>query len=383
MKSKQPVYLDFAAASPMSDKVLESMKPFSQELFYNPSALYAGARDAHAVLEDARKSVAQTIGARPSEITFTSGGSESANLAIHGVMQSYPDGEIVISAVEHDAVRRPAALYACHVAQVDAHGRVKMPQLEKLITDSTVLISVMYANNEVGTVQPIAELVACVARFRAQRRQQKNRRPLYLHVDACQAPQYLDVNVARLGVDLMTLNGGKMYGPKQSGVLYHRIGIELVPQIRGGGQEYGLRSGTENVAACVGFATALTQAVKCRAESMKQVSEMAQYFRSQLAANFENVVFNGHPKLRAPHIVHVTFPGSDNERMLFSLDDQGVYTAAGSACSASSVEPSHVLAAMGFDEALIRASLRFSLGVSTTRQDIDAAITALKIAISA
>lgn len=383
MKSKKPIYLDFAAASPMSDKVLEAMKPFSQELFYNPSALYAGARDAHMALEDARKSVAQSIGARPSEITFTSGGSESANLAIHGLMQSYPDGEIVISAVEHDAVRRPAGLYACKIAPVDAHGRLHIPFLEKLITDNTVLISVMYANNEVGTVQPIAEVVECVARIRAQRRQQKNRCPLYVHVDACQAPQYLDVNVARLGVDLMTLNGGKMYGPKQSGVLYHRISIELVPQIRGGGQEYGLRSGTENVAACVGFATALTQAVKSRAETVKQVSDIAQYFRSQLAVNFENVIFNGHSKLHVPHIVHVSFPGSDNERMLFSLDDQGVYAAAGSACSASSDEPSHVLAAMGVDEATIRASLRFSLGISTTRQDIDTAITALKIAISA
>ncbi|HMT18987.1 MAG TPA: cysteine desulfurase family protein [Candidatus Saccharibacteria bacterium] len=377
------VYLDYAAATPMSDGVLKAMAPFAQSIFYNPSALYSGARDAKSALEQARARVARTIGARPSEIIFTAGGTESANLAIHGVMSAFPEGELVVSAIEHDAVLKPAQARNARIIGVDAAGRVQLEALKQAITDSTVLISIMYANNEVGTVQPIDEVVALVAEERARRRVSGNTMPLYVHTDACQAPLYLDINIARLGVDLMTLNGGKLFGPKQSGILFHKTGVRIEPHIRGGGQEYGLRSGTENVGACVGFAQALSDAVEQRAEAVAKVRKLADMLRTSLETVDKTCIFNGHPRLRLPNTVHVTFPGHDNERMLFSLDDQGVFAAAGSACSASNDEPSHVLRAMGVSDEDARASLRFSMSSRTTEQEIKRAVKSLAIALKA
>ncbi len=378
-----PVYLDYAAATPLDPVVQQAMTDFYTKKFYNPSALYTGAREVKQALEQARAQVARNIGAKPSEITFTAGGTESANLAIKGIAQAYPSGEILVSTVEHDAVLRPAQAHGAQLVAVDKFGRILLSDLQKKLTDSTVLISVMYANNEVGTVQPLDEIASLVAEIRKLRRQQGNNMPLFLHTDACQAPYYLDVNVARLGVDLMTLNGGKLYGPKQSGILYHRTGVSLQAQILGGGQELGLRSGTESVATCVGFAVALEQAVSQRAEVTKKVKEQTERFRQLLEAQFPDSVYNGHPKIRLPNTLHVTFPGKDNERMLFSLDDQGVYAAAGSACSASNEEASHVLKAMGLRDADSRASIRFTLGKYTTQEDIEQAVKALVVAVYA
>lgn len=377
------VYLDYAAATPMSKTVINAMQPFIQDVFYNPSALYEGAREAKIALEEARARVARTIGSRPSEITFTAGGTESANLAIHGVLDAYPEGKLIVSAVEHDAVLQPAFSRGAKIANVDRSGRVSVDAIKQHLTDKTVLISVMYANNEVGTVQPIAELVEYIDEIRMKRREVGNVMPLFLHTDACQAPLYLDINVARLGVDLMTLNGGKLYGPKQSGILFHKTGVGLVSQIRGGGQEFGLRSGTENVAACVGFAQALADAVADRKAVHEQVLQITKEFKKQLTKLDDTCIFNGHQKYCLPNTVHVTFPGHDNERMLFSLDDQGIYAAAGSACSASSEEASHVLRAMGITEQDARASLRFTLSAHTTEAEIKQTIGALKNALNA
>ena len=379
----KPVYLDYAAATPLDKTVADAMAAFYNDKFYNPSALYSGAREVKQALENARASVARTLGAKPSEITFTAGGTESANLAVKGIAEAYPEGEILVSAIEHDAVLQPALACGAKTIAVDKYARLNLEDLQNKLTDKTVLISVMYANNEVGTVQPLNELVALVHNIRTERRKAGNTLPLFLHTDACQAPQYLDVNVARLGVDLMTLNGGKMYGPKQSGILYHRTGVLLKPQIVGGGQELGMRSGTENVANCVGFAIALELAVKDRQIMTKMAREITAEFKLSLMEKFAGCVFNGHPKMQLPNTIHVTFPGKDNERILFSLDDQGVYAAAGSACSASSEESSHVLLAMGINEIDSRASLRFTVGKYTTKTDIARTLKALEIATTA
>jgi len=358
------------------------MRPYYTDDFYNPSALYSGARDVKRKLEEARAQIASNIGSRPSEIIFTAGGTESANLSIRGVMEQFPGSELVTSAVEHEAVRKPAMLSGAKECIVDKKGRINLDNLNKQITDKTVLISVIYANNEVGTIQPIKDVVELARIERKKRAKNGNKLPLYVHTDACQAPLYLDINVARLGIDLMTLNGGKIHGPKQSGVLYRRTGVLLKPQILGGGQEFGLRSGTENVAQAVGFATALHEAVPQRAEANKQVADIIGYFVSELKTKFAATI-NGDMKHRLPNNIHATFDGADNERVLFSLDEQGVWAAAGSACSASKDESSHVLLAMGISEADARSSLRFTIGRETTKEEIDYTLKALEKALKA
>jgi cysteine desulfurase len=378
----QRIYLDYAAATPVDIRVFEEMKPYFSDSFYNPSALYLGARNVKSSLEEARHKVAVVIGAKPSEVIFTAGGTESANLAIVGVMKQYLDSEIIVSAVEHDAVMKPAKEFNYKVAPVDRKGVLIIDELEKLISDKTMLISVMLANNEVGSLQPVKEVADLVQKVLIERKSKNNKMPLFVHTDACQAPLYLDLSVARLGVDMMTLNGGKMYGPKQSGVLYKKSNVLLKPLINGGGQEWGIRSGTENIAFAVGFAKALELATKGRTERVKDISGLRDYFVDKLENEF-SAELTGSKTHRLANNVHVIFPDSDNERILFSLDDMGIDAAAGSACSASSDTPSHVLLAMGYEVADAQSSIRFSLGKSTTRENIDKVIDKLKIALHA
>lgn len=371
------IYLDHAAATPLDPAVLEVMKPYVTERFYNPSAVYLAARDVAKDLAGARSRIAQIIGSRPVEVTFTAGGTEANNLAISGVMRRYPGSKVVVSAIEHDSVLKTAQQYEHAIAPVNEQGVVDLGLLRGLIDDTTVLVSVMYANNEIGTIQPIADVVRLVNEVRADRKQQGIDLPLLVHTDAAQAANYLDIHVSRLGVDLMTLNGGKIYGPKQSGALYVRGGFELEPLIYGGGQEHGLRSGTENVAGAIGFAEALERAQSMRREEARRLQELQNYFFARLAAEIPSAIVNGWRKKRLPNNVHVTIPGQDNERLLFALDAQGILAAAGSACSASSEASSHVLLACGLSEAAARSSLRFTMGRATTKADIDATVSAL------
>jgi cysteine desulfurase len=234
----------------------------------------------------------------------------------------------------------------------------------------------MYANNEVGTIEPLREVAELVAQKRAERR--KDGLPLYLHTDACQAPNYLDLHVARLGVDLMTINGGKIYGPKQSGALFVGAHVELKPQILGGGQERNLRSGTENVAQAVGLATALDIAQAMRHDEAKRLQELQKYFFAELEKAVPTAVVNGSRKKRLPNNLHITIPSVDNERLLMQLDEAGILAAAGSACSASDEEPSHVLRAMGISDADAQSSLRAAMGRGTSRADLDAFLAALQ-----
>lgn len=371
------VYLDYAAATPMDPRVQAAMEPFFAGTFFNPSATYAAARSVRKELEAARTRIAHWLGARPSEIVLTAGGTEANNLAIRGVMEQFADGEVVVSAIEHESVLVPARQFACIEAPVTPAGVIDLQQLTTCINDKTVIVSVMYANNEVGTVQPIRQIAQMLREVRRARHVAGNDRPLYLHVDAAQAAAYLDLHVARLGVDMMTLNAGKIYGPKQSGVLFVGSQVRLRPQVLGGGQERGVRSGTENVAGAVGMAAALDIVQERRHTEIVRLQQLQQLFFRLLEEKIPGVLVNGSRKQRLPNNIHVTIPGQDNERLLIGLDEAGILCAAGSACSASSEEPSHVLRAMGITGSDAQSSLRFTMGWHTTEADIYTAVSAL------
>lgn len=375
--SNQVIYLDYAAATPLDDDIRAAMEPFWSEQFYNPSASYLPARGVHAALDTARRDIAGCLGARASEIVFTAGGTEANNLAVRGVMAGFPDGNLVTTAIEHESVLLPAEQYPCRTAPVDTQGRVQVDELIGLIDDQTVLVSVMYANNEVGAIQPLRDIAVKLDGIRADRAQRGLKRPLYFHTDAAQAANYLDLHVSRLGVDLMSVNGGKIYGPKQSGFLFVKSAVQLAPQILGGGQERGLRSGTENVAACVGLAAALVKAVDYQADEIPRLQAMQHNFIAALQAELPTIVINGSTKKRLPNNVHFTIPNTDNERLLLELEQAGILAAAGSACSASNDEPSHVLTAMGRSPAEARSSLRFSFGRQTTPAQLNKVVDTL------
>ncbi len=371
------IYLDHAAATPLNAQVLAAMQPFFDVQFYNPSANYMAAQKVRAVLEQARADVAEVLGARASEVVFTAGGTESDNLAIAGVMRAFPDANVVVSAIEHDAVLEPAAQFDCRIAQVGEQGIIDLDDLKKQIDDQTVLVSVMYANNEVGTVQPIRQVAQVIKEIRERRRKANTKLPLYLHTDACQAANYLDLHVSRLGVDLMTLNSGKIYGPKQSGILFVSHTVQLQPIIRGGGQERNLRSGTENVAGAIGFAKALQLVAAQWHEESERLQGLQRLAFDIITEKLPGAVINGSLKHRLPNNVHLTLPGQDNERLLVELDERGILAAAGSACSASDDEPSHVLHAMGISNGDAQASLRLTMGRETTEADLREAMDVL------
>jgi cysteine desulfurase len=373
----QPIYLDFAAASPLDESVAAAMKPYLTDKFYNPSAIYLKSKHVRDDLEAARRSVAMIIGVRPAEVIFTAGGTEANNLAIRGVMDNFPGCQVLVSSAEHESVIEAAKPYPFKLLPVDRSGRVDPAKVAGLIDEKTVLISIIMANNEIGTIQPLAQLAASIREVKQLRRSSGNQLPLYLHTDATQAANYLDLHVDKLGVDLMTLNGGKIYGPKQSGILFVSKNAKLAPLIRGGGQERGLRSGTENVAGDIGFAAALSLAQAARKDESLRLSQLQAQFFKFVSEQIPLAVINGSQKNRLPNNVHLTFPGQDNERLLFELDRAGVMAAAGSACNASAAKPSHVLAAIGLSDEQARSSIRFTMGRSTTSPQISRVVALL------
>lgn len=372
------IYMDYSASTPMRPEVVEAMKPFLADEFYNPSAVYLSAKAVKNQLESARRRVAAQLGAKPAEIVFTAGATEANNLAVQGIARQFPDGEILTSSIEHESVVAPARLFDAKEIPVDNKGLIILNKLSNLLSDKTVLVSVILVNNEIGTIQPLAEIAKIIAEERRRRQSNGNSLPLYLHTDAAQAGNYLDLHVSRLSVDLMSLNGSKIYGPKQSGALYVKAGVRIQPLILGGGQEFNLRSGTENVAAIHGFSKALELALAARHDESNRLLKLRDSFENQLKSDFPGVAINGSPSRRAPHITSVTFEDQDNERMIMQLDEQGIMCAVGSACSASSEEPSHVLQAMGLSEQQARSTLRFSFGSSTDQEEISTVVNALR-----
>ncbi|HET8671127.1 MAG TPA: cysteine desulfurase family protein [Candidatus Saccharimonadales bacterium] len=359
------IYLDHAAATPMDPLVLEGMMPYFTERFYNPSATYLPAIAVRKDLDAARQRIALLLGARSTEIIFTAGATEANNLVIRGVLEAYPNSNIVVSSIEHESVLKPAQSYGCTEIPVTFQGVVDTEKLQELIDDQTVLVSVMYANNEIGTIQPIHQVASLLQEVLDKRRKNGNDLPLYLHTDAAQAPAYLDLHVSRLGVDFMTLNGSKVYGPKQAGVLFADSRARFKPQVLGGGQERGLRAGTENVAGAIGLARALELVQKRRGTETERLRKLQNLFFKLIEERLPQALINGSRKHRLPNNMHISLPGQDNERLLIELDEAGILAAAGSACSASKEEPSHVLRAMGISNADAQSSLRFSMGRET------------------
>ena len=372
------IYLDYAAATPLEKQVLAAMEPYFTENFHNPSAGYLAARRSRQALQDARAYVAGYLGAKPSEIVFTAGGTEANNLAIQGVMRRFPDGELLVSSLEHNSILAPAELFKSKQIPATTKGVVDLAAMARLITERTVLISVAWVNSELGTLQPLKEIARLVEKIRRQRLKMGQTLPLYIHTDAAQAAAYFEPKVARLRIDLMSINGGKIYGPKQSGALYVRAGTLLKPLILGGGQESSYRSGTENVAGCVGLAKALEIVQVRREAESKRLTDLRDLFIFGLQKQVRGALITGVGAPRAPHIVHVSFAGADGERLMMQLDELGIQCSVGSACSASRDEPSHVLLAIGMDETTARSSLRFSLGQSSKKGDILKTVKALK-----
>jgi cysteine desulfurase len=366
---KHQIYLDYAAATPVDDEVKKAMEPYLSDLFYNPSATYLAARQVKDELDSARSKVAHWLGSKPSEIVFTAGGTEANNIAIQGVLSEFPEGDIVISGLEHDSVYEPASQYDLKICKVAKNGFIDIEDMISKIDDQTVLVSVMLASNEIGTIQPIKEISAIIQKIRTARMNDGLGRPIYFHVDAAQAANYLDLHVSRLGVDMMTINGGKIYGPKQTGVLYIKAGTIISPIVLGGNQEQGMRSGTPNVAGAIGLAKALDIAQSMRQDEIHRLHKLQLSFIEDLQ-NIPNLQINGSLKNRLPNNIHITIDGIDNEKVLIQLDEAGIMAASGSACSASSEEPSKVLESIGLSKQQIQSSLRFTMGRQTTESDI-------------
>jgi len=377
--TKKTIYLDYAAATPVDPNVLEVMQPYFSDNFYNPSADYQAARNVKKELQAARRKISYWLGSKDNEIIFTAGGTEANNLAIKGVMDEYPDSKILISSIEHESIRLPAKEYLAVELDVTRDGRIDLASLKDKLDDSVVLVSIMYANNEIGVIEPLKEIAQVITDVKIDRKKRGIKLPLMFHTDACQAANFLDLHVKQLGgVDLMTLNGGKIYGPKQSGLLFVNQGIRLKPLIDGGGQEFNLRSGTENVAFAIGLAEALDLAQRDRVAEASRIASLRDYFILRLENELDNVTINGSKRYRLANSVNVSIANQDNERLIISLDQLGIMASAGSACSASKQEPSHVLKAIGLSDDQIKASLRFSLGKQTNRHQIDVVIDSLK-----
>ncbi len=379
---KKFVYLDHAAATPLEPRVLKAMTPYFKESFGNPSALYKAGITAEKALSAARSSVARNLGTQPDTIIFTSGGTESNNLALLGLARANArrGNHVVSIGIEHPAILEPleqlrAEGFQVTFIPVSPEGIVDPAMVIAAFRHDTLLVTIMYANNEIGSVQPIAAIGREILKYR----QQNNTAFPYFHTDACQAPNYLDLSVEKLHVDAMTLNGSKIYGPKGSGCLYLRRGIKIEPLLRGGGQEQGLRSGTENVPAIVGFAEALALADSLRVKESSRVVLLRQYFWDELKKALPSVLLNG-PEFgeeRLPNNLHILFARLESEQLLLYLDEAGIACSAASACASQSREASHVLTAIGMSDQAARQCIRFSLGRKTTKADIDYTIVQL------
>lgn len=369
---ERTIYLDHAATTALDRRVLEAMIPYFTTEYGNASSIYTLGRHAMQAIESAREEVAEVLNCRPTEVIFTGGGSESDNLAIKGLaLTAQKKGKhLITTPIEHHAV-----LHTCHYLErfgftttylsVDHYGQVDPDDVARAITDQTILVSVMYANNEVGTIEPIAE----IGRICRDKK-------VVFHVDAVQAAGSLPLDVAELNVDLLSLSAHKFYGPKGVGMLYQRQGVRLLPQLQGGSQERGKRAGTENVAGIIGAATALRLAYEDLPETLPRIQSL----RDRLIAGVLEMpgsALSGHPGARLPNNASFVFEGIEGESILLSLDLLGFAASTGSACTSGSVDPSHVLLAMGFPEEQLRGSLRLTLGKENTWEEVEALLTAL------
>lgn len=363
-------YMDFSATTFVRPEVLKAMLPYFSKDFGNPGSLHSKGLKAKNAMDSARQKVAGILGAKSEEIIFTGSGTESINLAIKGVARALKrqgkGNHIITSKIEHHAVLDSCKFleksegFETTFLKVDGKGMISLKEIEESIRPETILISIMYANNEIGTIEPIKEIAKIAKRHN-----------VLFHTDACQAGFELDVNVQDLGVDLMTLNGSKIYGPKGMGMLFVKKGTPIEPIIHGGGQERGLRSGTENVPGIVGFAKALEICQRQKKKEARRQERLRDYFIKGLKARIDGLILNGHQTKRLPNNVNVSIMGIEGEAILLRLNEFGIFASSGSACTSHSLDPSHVVLATGASFEQAHGSLRFSLGLTTTKKDVD------------
>ncbi len=372
------IYLDHAATTPLDPRVKAAMEPYGDVVYGNPSTLYRQGRLAKDAVDQARETVARILHCRPDEIVFTAGSTEADNIAIFGAAALCKGAakHLMTTSFEHHAgLRSFEALeregWRVTYLPVGEDGIIDPETVRRAIRPDTLLVSVMYANNEIGTIQPIGEIGKEIREIRKERSVLGNPLPLYFHCDASQAAGYLELDVAKLGVDLMSLNGGKIYGPKGSGCLLVRSGVRLKPIFQGGGQEKNLRSGTENVPGIVGFAKALEIAEQEREQESGRLAELRDYFMRRLITEIPKTVLNGHPTKRLPNNINVSILDIEGEAVILYLDAKGIAISTGSACTSITLDPSHVILALGKPYEYAHSSLRFTLGRSTAKEDLD------------
>jgi cysteine desulfurase len=390
---QKTIYLDHAATTYVDPRVHEVMQPYFSDDFGNPSSMYRLGRRAKDRLLQARTAIATILQCKVGDIIFTGSGTESDNLAIFGVARAYAknqesrsknQGHIITSVIEHHAV-----LHSMHQLEkegfevtylpVSEDGIVDPEDVRKALRPDTILVSIMYANNEIGTIQPIREIGQIIKEYRQEKlnqeagikKQEANGRTPYFHSDACQAAGALNIQPNYLNVDLLTLHGSKIYGPKGIGMLFVRQGVRLQPIIFGGGQEMGLRSGTENVGLIVGLAKALEIADEGREEEGARLRELRDYFISEVQKRIPKVVLNGHAIKRLPNNINVSILDVEGEAVLLYLDNEGISVSTGSACTSTTLDPSHVILALGVPYEYAHGSIRFTLGRKTTKEDLD------------
>lgn len=376
MKQKL-IYMDHAATTAVHPKVLEAMTPYFTKIFGNPSSIYAIAQEARKAVDESRSTVTEVLGCKPIEIIFTSGGTESDNTALKGTAFALQKegNHIITSAIEHHAV-----MHTCHYLEkfgfevtylpVDRYGMVGVEALEKAITDRTILVSIMLANNEIGTIQPLSELTKAV---KAKAKQRK----IVFHTDAVQGVGAIEMDVNKLGVDTLSLSAHKFHGPKGAGILYLRKRTPFLPQQLGGAQENNRRAGTENVPGIVGTAVALKMSADNRESNSQYCQKLRDRLLEGIRARIADVHLNGHPVQRLPNNANLSFQYVEGESILLSLDFLGIAASSGSACTSGSNDPSHVLVAIGVPPELAHGSVRFTVGMDNADEDVDYVLSVL------
>ena len=368
------IYLDNAATTKVNKKVLESMMPYFSEIYCNPSAAYSFATKGRIAIEEARNYAAKLIGASDMEIYFTSGGSESDNWAIKAVAESFSDKgkHIITTKIEHHAVLHTCEYLERHgfditYLNVDSDGKVRLDELKKSIREDTILISVMTANNEIGTIQPVAEIGKIA-----------HEKGILFHTDAVQAYGHIPINVDEMNIDLLSASGHKFNGPKGVGIMYIRKGVKIRSFIHGGSQERGRRAGTYNVPGIAGLGTAAKLAMENMAKRAEKEKELRDYFIDRISAEIPYTVLNGHREARLPNNINFCFRFVEGESVLIMLDQAGICASSGSACTSGAIDPSHVLRAIGLSDEMAHESLRLTLSYENTKEEIDTVVGELK-----
>lgn len=368
------IYLDNAATTKVNKKVLESMMPYFSEIYCNPSAAYSFATKGRIAIEEARNHAAKLVGASDMEIYFTSGGSESDNWAIKAVAESFSDKgkHIITTKIEHHAVLHTCEYLERHgfditYLNVDSDGKVRLDELKKSIREDTILISVMTANNEIGTIQPVAEIGKIA-----------HEKGILFHTDAVQAYGHIPINVDEMNIDLLSASGHKFNGPKGVGIMYIRKGVKIRSFIHGGSQERGRRAGTYNVPGIAGLGTAAKLAMENMAKRAEKEKELRDYFIDRISAEIPYTVLNGHREDRLPNNINFCFRFVEGESVLIMLDQAGICASSGSACTSGAIDPSHVLRAIGLSDEMAHESLRLTLSYENTKEEIDTVVGELK-----